>query len=518
MVLLRSIATIGGFTLISRIFGFIRDILIAGFLGAGLVADAFFVALKFPNLFRRLFAEGAFSAAFVPLFVKKFEAEGREAAETFAAHALSVLLWSLAAVVAVFEVAMPWIMYALAPGFSDEPEKFRLAILLTRITFPYLLFVSLVTLLAGVMNALGKFWHAAATPIILNLSLIGAVLGLSPLMPSPGHALAWGVFGAGVLQIVWMVVHTLRAGVWLRMVRPAFCSDIKLLLKRMAPVAVGAGIYQINLLIDTIIASLLPEGSISYLFYADRVNQLPLGVIGVAVGTALLPLMSRQLRAGEGEAAQNSQNRAIEFTMLLTVPAAVALIVLAEPIIVVLFHRGAFGAAAAHATAMALAVYAVGVPAYVLNKSLATAYFAREDTVTPIVIGVSAAVLNICLNLILMGPFLHVGIAMATAISSWFNAVVLAVVLYRRGHLRFDARLCDRLPRTALASAGMGAALWFVLPTMTPPLAGGELERALALAALVVGGLFLYGALAWVAGAARYADVISLRRSPGPGA
>ena len=518
MVLLRSIATIGGFTLISRIFGFIRDILIAGFLGAGLVADAFFVAFKFPNLFRRLFAEGAFSAAFVPLFVKKFEAEGREAAETFAVHALSVLLWSLAAVVAVFEVAMPWIMYALAPGFSDEPEKFQLAILLTRITFPYLLFVSLVTLMAGVMNAFGKFWHAAATPIILNLSLIGAVLGLSPLMPSPGHALAWGVFGAGVLQISWMAFHTLRAGVRLQMVRPTIGGDIKLLLKRMAPVAAGAGIYQINLLIDTIIASFLPEGSISYLFYADRVNQLPLGVVGVAVGTALLPLMSRQLRAGEDEAAQNSQNRAMEVTLLVTVPAAVALVILAEPIIVVLFHRGAFDLAAAHATAMALAVYAVGVPAYVLNKSLATAYFAREDTVTPIVIGTGAAVVNICLNLILMGPFLHVGIAMATAISSWLNVLVLAVVLHRRGHLQLDARLRHRLPRTALASTGMGAARWFALPTLMPRLLGSELERALALAALVVGGLFLYGALAWVAGAARYADVSSLRRSPGPGA
>ena len=228
--------------------------------------------------------------------------------------------------------------------------------------------------------------------------------------------------------------------------------------------------------------------------------------------------MSRQLRAGEDEAAQNSQNRAMEVTLLVTVPAAVALVILAEPIIVVLFHRGAFDLAAAHATAMALAVYAVGVPAYVLNKSLATACFAREDTVTPIVIGTGAAVVNVCLNLILMGPFLHVGIAMATAISSWLNVFVLAVVLHRRGHLQLDARLRNRLPRTALASTGMGAALWFALPTLMPRLLGSELERALALAALVVGGLFLYGALAWVAGAARYADVSSLRRSPGPGA
>lgn len=518
MVLLRAIATVGGLTLVSRVFGFVRDVLIAGTMGAGLVADAFFVAFKFPNLFRRLFAEGAFSAAFVPLYARTLEGEGRAAADAFAGHALSALFWALAGAVALIEILMPWIMPALAPGFIDQPEKFALAVTLTRITFPYLLLVSLVTLLAGVMNSLGRFWHAAATPVLLNLVLIGAVLALTPLMPTPGHALAWGVCGAGVVQLSWMAVHARRAGVRLRIGRPRLGPDVVLLLKRMAPVAVGAGIYQVNLLIDTIIASLLPEGSISYLFYADRVNQLPLGVVGVAVGTALLPLLSRQLRAGDEAAAHHSQNRAMEFTLLLSVPAAAAIGVLAEPIISVLFQRGAFGVHDALATAQALAVYALGLPAYVLIKTLATPFFAREDTVTPIVIGGTAAVVNVVLNLILMGPFLHVGIAMATAVSAWLNAGLLAVMLSRRGHLVLDRRFKSRFPRTMLASAGLGAALAWALPYAEPALAGGEVSRAGALCALVAGGLAVFGALAALTGAAKPADLRTLRRpAPAPG-
>lgn len=512
MVLMRAIATVGGLTLVSRIFGFVRDVLVAGILGAGLVADAFFVAFKLPNLFRRLFAEGAFSAAFVPLYARTLEGDGEQAADAFAGRALSVLLWSLVAVVAVVELTMPWLMHVLAPGFVDEPEKFALAVTLTRITFPYLLFVSLLTLLAGVMNSHGRFWHAAATPILLNLCLIGAVLLATPWMESPGHALAWGVFTAGVVQLVWMVIHAARAGVRLKIGGPRLTDDVVLLLKRMAPVAIGAGIYQVNLLIDTIIASFLPQGSISYLFYADRVNQLPLGVVGVAVGTALLPLLSRQLRAGDETAAQHSQNRALEFTVLLTLPAAVALAVIAEPIIVVLFQRGAFSLSDAQATASALAVYAMGVPAYVLIKTLATPFFAREDTKTPVIIAGLAAVVNVVLNLILMGPFLHVGIAMATVISSWLNAGLLAAILVKRGQLVIDARLATRLPRTVLASVAMGLALYFAAPFLTAALAGGEIERAAALAGLVGCGAALFGLLAWGFGAAKPADLRGLKR------
>ena len=259
MNLARSIATVGVFTMLSRILGFVRDILIAAILGAGLAADAFFVAFKFPNLFRRLFAEGAFNLAFVPLYAGLLEEEGREAAKEFADQALAVLLWALLVFVVVLEIAMPWAMMAFAPGFLANPHKFQLAVELARITFPYLLFISLVSLMAGVLNSLGRFAAAAATPILLNVCLIGFVLGLSPITETPGHALAWGVFTAGIVQFVWLYAHCGRYGVWLRLPRPRLTQNVRLLIKRALPVAVGAGIYQINLLIDTIIASLLPD-------------------------------------------------------------------------------------------------------------------------------------------------------------------------------------------------------------------------------------------------------------------
>lgn len=507
MVLLRSIATVGGFTLISRGLGFVRDILIAAVLGAAAGADVFFVAFKLPNLFRRLFAEGAFSMAFVPMFAGRVESEGLEAAKAFAIAAFSILFWALLIFVGVIEVAMPLVMLGFAPGFIGDPAKFDLAVALTRITFPYLLFISLVSLMAGVLNSLGKFAAAAATPILLNLCLIGAILGLANFTETPGHALAWGVAAAGLVQCIWLFAVCGREGVWMRLRAPRLTADVKVLLKRMAPVAIGAGIYQINLVIDTVIASLLPAGSISYLFYADRVNQLPLGVLGVAVGTALLPLLSRQVRAGEAAAALDSQNRALELSLLLTLPAAIALMVIAEPVIRVLFERGQFGPPETLATAAALSVYAVGLPAYVMVKALAPGFFAREDTATPVKISVFCLFVNLGLNLLLMGPFLHVGIAAATVVSSWLNVAIMAAVLHRRGHLVPDRRLRGRWWRMALASVGMGLALVWALGPLADVLAGTTPERALGLAVLVAGGMAVFGGLALAFGAARVADL-----------
>ncbi len=512
MVLLRSIATVGSLTMVSRVFGFVRDILIAAVLGAGMAADVFFVAFKFPNLFRRLFAEGAFSMAFVPLFAGLLEEEGEEKAKQFADQAMGVLLWSLLAFVVAVELAMPWAMRVFAPGFLSQPEKFALAVELSRITFPYLLFISLVSLMAGVLNSFGKFAAAAATPILLNLCLIGAVLIFSTLAESPAHALAWGVFVAGIVQFAWLFVNCARTGFKLGLPIPELSENVRLLLKRALPVALGAGVYQLNLLVDTIIASFLPEGSISYLFFADRVNQLPLGVVGVAVGTALLPLLSRQIRAGDTQAAEHSQNRAVEFSFLLTLPAAVALFVIAEPVVRVLFERGQFGDFQSLATAQALSIFALGLPAYVLVKALAPGFFARGDTATPVKISIAAMVVNVVLSLILMGPFLHVGIAMATAASSWLNAGLMATVLYRRGHLNADARLKKRLPRTLLASLGMGLALYAGLGALDPWLGGPEIKRAVSLGVLVIGGLFSFALLAQISGAAHLGDVKGLRR------
>lgn len=507
MALLRSIATVGGYTMMSRIFGFVRDILIAAMLGAGPIADAFFVAFKLPNFFRRLFAEGAFNAAFVPLFTGRLAADGRAAAQSFAAQVMAVMVTALLVFVTVFQIAMPVLMYGLAPGFAAEPAKFALAVDLTRITFPYLLFISLVSLLGGVLNSLGRFAAAAATPILLNLILIGSLLGAAPYLPTPGHALAWGVAVAGIVQFLWLIIACRRAGMSFRLPRPRLTPQVRRLLRLMLPGAVGAGVVQINLVIDIMIASLLPTGAISFLYYADRVNQLPLGVVGVAIGTALLPLLSRQIRAGEEAAARASMNRALEFSLLLSVPAAAALMVIAQPVVTVLFQRGAFGADTGTATAHALMAYAAGLPAYVLIKVVGPGFFAREDTTTPVKVAVFCVALNLVLNLILIQFIAHVGIALATAISAWVNAGLLAFILQRRGHHTMDDRLKKRLPRMVFAAAVMAAGLVAAMELLGDALAGPVTVRIIALGALVLGGVALYAVSAIGFGAAAIADV-----------
>lgn len=507
MALLRSIATVGGYTMASRILGFARDILIAALLGAGPVADAFFVAFKLPNFFRRLFAEGAFNAAFVPLFSGKLATEGQEAARVFAVTVLSVMVVFLYVFVTVLQIGMPFLMYGFAPGFADEPEKFGLAIELTRITFPYLLFISLVSLLGGILNSMGRFAAAAATPIILNIVLIGALVGATPYLPTPGHALAWGVAAAGMVQFVWLAVACHRAGMTLRLPRPRLSPPVRRLLRLMLPGAVGAGVVQINLLIDIVIASILPTGAVSFLYYADRVNQLPLGVVGIAIGTALLPLLSRQLREGSEDAARNSMNRGIEFALLLTIPGAAALLVIAEPIIIVLFQRGAFDSAISTATAHALMAYASGLPAYVLIKVLGPGFFAREDTATPVKIAIVCVTVNVVLNLTLIHWLAHVGIALATALSAWLNAFLLVLTLRRRGHHALDARLRSRVARTLLASAGMAGALWLMMVWGGHLFAAPGPTRIATLAGFIVAGLAIYAGLAVATGAANLADL-----------
>ena len=338
------------------------------------------------------------------------------------------------------------------------------------------------------------------------------MFGLAPLTPTPGHALAWGVFAAGIVQGAFLFAALRRAGERLALVRPSFGPKIRLLLRRALPVAVGAGVYQVNLFVDMIVASFLPSGSISYLFYADRINQLPLGVVGVAVGTALLPMLARQLAAGDTSGAHHSQNRAIEFALLLTLPAAAALLVIAQPVTATLFGRGAFGPAEIAATAAALAVYAAGLPAYVLAKALTPAFYAREDTATPVKIAAVCMGANLVLNLALMGPLLHVGIALATALSAWLNVLLLARALAKRGHLALDARLKARVPRQAAAAAVMAAALALLLPILAPWLGGGEFSRALALAALVAAGLGVFALMARGLGAPSLGDARALLR------
>lgn len=496
--------------MLSRILGFVRDILIAGTLGAGPIADAFFVAFKLPNFFRRLFAEGAFNAGFVPLFSDLLATKGPGPARAFAEQALSVLLLTLFIFVTLAQITMPWVMQVLAPGFVGDPERFDLAVAFTRITFPYLLLISLVSLMGGVLNSLQRFAAVAATPVLLNICLIAAVTLLAPHMPSPGHALAWGVAAAGVAQLIWLSVACQKAGMGLTLPRPRLTPKVRELLRLILPAALGAGVVQVNLVIDIILASLLPQGSVSFLFYADRLNQLPIGVVGVAVGTAVLPLLSRLVAQKDQPGAVAALNRAIELTLFLALPAMFAFLVTADELILTLFQRGQFDVTAARATAFALTAYAVGLPGYVLVKVLTPAFFARRDTRTPVLVGIVAVVANLILNLILMQFMAHAGLALATAIAAWLNVSLLCWILYRRGDLAPDTRLIQRLGRALGAALAMAGGLWWLKSLLAAQFLGGETQRILALLALVVAGMLGFALAALILRAIRLDEIRTL--------
>jgi putative peptidoglycan lipid II flippase len=515
MSLGRAIATLGGWTMASRLLGFCRDILLASVIGAGAIADAFFVAFKFPNFFRRLFAEGAFNAAFVPLFTERLTRDGINPARDFGAQVASVMVTFMLCFTFVMQLAMPWLMYVIAPGFADQPGKFQLAIELTRLTFPYLMFMALTALLAGMLNSMQRFAAAAAAPVLLNIVMISALALLrAGEVAMPGHVLATAVSIAGAGQFVLLVLAARKAGLLLRLPFPRLTPGVRRVFKLMVPGLIGAGVVQVNLVIDVVLASTLPQGSVSWLYFADRVNQLPLGVVGVAVGVALLPMLSRHLSAGDQGAASHTQNRAIEFALFLTVPAAAALIAIPEPIVTVLFQRDAFTASDSIATMKALAAFAIGLPAYVLIKALTPGFFARQDTKTPVKIAVASMTANVVFAIVLMQFLAHVGIALATACSAWMNAVLLAVVLRRRDQLHVDARLRSRVPRILFSAALMAGGLWWGASYLAPFFAGSLEQKIPALAALVLAGLAIFGLAAQVTGAARLSDLKSaLRRS-----
>ncbi|UYN95118.1 MAG: murein biosynthesis integral membrane protein MurJ [Enhydrobacter sp.] len=518
MSLGRAIATVGGFTMVSRVVGFLRDIVLSAVLGSGAVADAFFVAFKLPNFFRRLFAEGAFSAAFVPLFARALQEGGRVDAIVFARQAQAALLAVLLPFSALLILAMPWVMAVMAPGLRPEPATFDLAVAFGRITFPYLLFIALTALYGGVLNSLERFAHVAATPILLNLTVIAAVLGLTPFLPNSGYAAALGVAVAGVVQWLWLLAACAREGVGLTIVRPRWTGRVARLVKLATPVAIGGGVQQIGLVLDVVWASLLPVGTISALYYADRIAQLPLGVVGVAIGTALLPLLARQLRAGETDAAMANQNRAIEVGLLLGLPAAVALLLLSEPIIRMLFERGRFGAEDTWRAAGALAAFSAGLPAFVLVKALTPGFFAREDTRTPLYIAIACIAANVILNLVflLATTLAHVGIALASSLAGWLNAALLAAMLLARRHWIADRRLISRAWRIGLATAGMAVVLWIALGPLAPALARADFAGVGALAGLCLLGIGVYGALGMAFGVVDVAELrFMMRRQPG---
>jgi putative peptidoglycan lipid II flippase len=510
MSLFKNFVTVGGATATSRILGFVRDMFIAAALGTGPVADAFFVAQRLPNLFRRLFAEGAFASAFVPLFTRSHESDGEEAAFRFASESMAALAALLVVVTIVAEVGMAWLTVALAPGFTADPQKFGLATMLARVAFPYLFLISLATLLGGALNGLNRFAAAAFSQSLLNVVLIAALLFLwwthEVGTVRAGVLLTASITAGGVLQLVFLAFACARAGIRLRLLWPRWTGGVKRLTALAAPSIVAGGVTQINIVVGTIIASLEP-GAVSWLYYADRLYQLPLGIVGIAIGVVLLPDLARALRAGRDHEAHHAQNRAIEFAAALTLPATVALFVIPGAIISVLFQRGAFTAADTAATAPALAAYAVGLPAFVAIKVLQPAYFAREDTRTPMWTGVVSMVVNVVAAFGLFYLFGHVGIAAATSLASWVNTILLLIPLLRDGRLTVDSSMRRRVPLMALAALMMGVCVFVAAGFLAPWLMAGPILRRGAVLMVLVGlGMAFFGIFCQVTG------VIDFRR------
>lgn len=492
MKLLNAMATVAGLTGVSRILGFVRDILTAAILGAGPVADAFFVALKLPNLFRRVTAEGAFSVAFVPIYSELLEKQGQERASVFASNAFSVMILFLAPFSLLAMIAMPYIIYVIAPGFNDDPLRYNTAVELSRITFPYLLMMSITALFGGVLNAHHKFHPFASAPVFFNLCMIIALLFFTKFTETAGHALAWGIFVSGFVQFFWMVFFAKRLKIQIKFKKPEFTANIKKLFKLMGPGVIGAGVMHINLFADMIIASLLASGSISYLYYADRLNQLPLGMVGIAVGTALLPMLSRTIASGNHAQTKNLFNRALEVCLFLALPAGVALFVIPETLIGTLFERGKFTHADTLIAAQALMGYSIGLPAYVVAKVFQTGYWSQQNTISPVKISIFVALLNVALCLLLIQFMGVAGIAFATGSVAWVQLALLYKGLRKQENFQFDDRFKKVFFKIVLAALAMGGAL-LVADNYIATHSMGELKKAIILAGLVTIGMFVYG-------------------------
>jgi putative peptidoglycan lipid II flippase len=521
--LLKNVGTIGGLTMVSRVFGFARDMLLARALGAGGVADAWQLAFQLPNIFRRLFAEGAFASAFVPLFNRRMAArDGADhmaAAQSFAEEVMAFLIPVLIIFSALALIVMPWIAGLFAnEGIAGDPELFDLAVLMARIAFPYLAFMSLATLFAAILNSLSRFAAAAAVPILLNLCMVVAlVAGMSlgegeAVKRVTGLYLAIAVSASGVLQLLclWWFAH--RAGFRTRLRAPRITAGVKELGILILPATLGAGVYQVSRFIDLFFLSGLPDGSFTFLAMADRLNQLPLGIIGIALGTAILPSLSRHIATDDPKSAQRLQSNAIELAMLLTVPAAVALFVTGSAFTRAFYTGGEFTLADAMATGAVVSALVVGLPAYVLVKVLVPNYFARKDTKTPVYTALASLVLNVALNFALVPVMGVAGLALASSISAWGNSLLLYIILVRRGQFRLTPRVMGRLARIALASAAMGAALWLAMPYGVPYYTGGGIERIGAVLGLLAIGGAVYFSLAALLGVLDRETIVRLSR------
>jgi putative peptidoglycan lipid II flippase len=519
MSLIRNVGTIGGLTAISRVFGFVRDMLLARVLGAGLAADAFQLAFTLPNTFRRLFAEGAFSVAFVPMYSRALHGDGgEEEASRFAADVLAVFVWVLIAFSAVAMVVMPAIVWALASNYGDVPGKFDLTVALSRITFPYLGLISLVAMLSGLLNARSRFGPGAVAPVLLNICLITGIgvgwymRGSSGDDTIVAYALAVSVSVAGVAQLAYLVWETKRAGVRIKLTMPRLTPEVRRLGKLILPATFGAGIYQISQFVDTFFATSLPQGSLTLLKLADRLNQMPLGIVGIALGTAILPMLARHIHTGDGKEAQRLQGQAFEIATLLTLPAAAALAVCAPAFVTAFFVGGKFTVGDGAIMANIVVALVAGLPAYVIVKILNPGFFAREDTRTPVWTALAALSFNIALNLYVVQRFGVVGLAAATAASATLNCLLLYAMLHRRGWFHFTLPLAGKVARQLLATAAMTAALWWAMPLMAHMYGGSVIDRVLSLSALVLLGMGVFFVVAFMTGAIDRQVISQLRR------
>jgi putative peptidoglycan lipid II flippase len=489
--MLGRIFTVGGYTLLSRLTGFARDIMLAAILGAGPVADAFFVALRLPNHFRAIFAEGAFNAAFVPAYAHLY-GQSEASAKLFANRIFTLLFTAQVVLLGVAWLFMPQVIAILAPGFSQDPARGELAIALTRITFPYLLLVTLVTLYGGMLNVMHRFASAAAAPIFLNLSMM-ATLALAAFFPGAGYAAAWGVLIAGVLEFLLLAGDAWRSGILPRFAPLKLDADVRAFFRALGPATIGSMGTQVALFADTIIATFLPAGALSALYYADRLNQLPIGVIGIAIGTVLLPEMSRRIASGDQAGASVSQRQAFDFTLLLSVPFVAAFIMVPDVIMRAMFARGAFSKADAAAAGATLAAYAFGLIPFVLIRSAVATFYARKDTATPVKAALTGVAVNVALKILLVGSLAQVGLALATAVGAWINLLLVIGFAVRAGYLVLDRAMLRSFAKFALTGVILGAALWYTARLAAAHLAQISAFRdETALLLLVVIGAFVY--------------------------
>ncbi|AQS87215.1 integral membrane protein MviN [Neoasaia chiangmaiensis NBRC 101099] len=515
--MLKNFLTVGGWTMVSRVLGLVRDQLLAAFLGTGSAQAAYLVAFRLPNMFRRLFGEGAFNAAFVPMFTARLAQNGEAEARAFATEAMSALASWLLLITILGEILMPWLIRLIAPGFTTEGTELDLAVSLTRITFPYLVLICVAALVAGVLNSLHRFSMAAAAYVSFNVVGIGSILYGAFVLHDTAYAAAWGITISGIVQLGLLLWSLRRAGMTLSFGRPRFTPAMHDMIRRLVPGLIGSGVTQLNLTVDTMIATLLPAGSISWLYFADRMNQLPLGVLGAAAGTTLLPVLTRHVANGEIREGHATLNRTIDYALLLTLPACFGLITLAPEIMAGLFGFGHFTIRDAMASAQSLRAYAAGLPAFVLVKVLSPGFFAHGDTRTPVNIGYMTLALNLALNLALYRPLAHIGPPLASTLAALGNVALLGVILYRRDIFRPDRRLIDRLARMTAASALMSAATIVIARIAMPDLIGWHgLPRAAGLGALIVFAGALYLLLLALLGVARPGAVLGRLRRPRP--